>query len=270
MLSGATTASSAMAAMQSVLRVTSDNLANGATTGYQAFRAMVTQLNYVEVQKPGMATVDGNSVTPYGSYVGTGVKSHGTYRDMTPGDIQQDNSPFHMAIVGNGYFQVLLPNAKGGQNVAYTRSGRFMVKNQRLVLENTGMNISDEITVPPTIDINTINIGPSGIVTGFNTANNTTETLGQVTLWRFDNEQGLQSSDYGLFLANDASGDGVRSVPGDGGSGKIQDRALEDSNVNLYQELLLLNKVVRISEACAQVIKQSGNMEDAAIETLKA
>jgi len=108
------------------------------------------------------------------------------------------------------------------------------------------------------------NIGEDGVVLGRYT-NGQTKPVGQVTLASFRNPQGLQPLGDNVWAQSPSSGDPLLGIPGSSGQyGVLQSAALEDSNVDLTQELVSMITQQRAYQANAQTIKT----QDSVLQTL--
>ena len=86
-------------------------------------------------------------------------------------------------------------------------------------------------------------------------SNGKTMAAGQVELARFRNPQGLQPLPGNLWASAPASGDPVFGTPGNGVVGKLKSKALEESNVDIANELVNMITAQRSYQANAQTIK---------------
>lgn len=107
-------------------------------------------------------------------------------------------------------------------------------------------------------------VGKDGIVLGRYT-NGQSRSLGQVILAAFANPQGLSAIGNNQWLPTSESGTELISTPGTGGDhGVLQSAAVEDSNVDLTQELVNLITAQRAYQANAQTIRT----QDQVLQTL--
>ncbi len=88
--------------------------------------------------------------------------------------------------------------------------------------------------------------------------------LGQVVLADFKNPQGLQPLGNNLWAETAASGQPIPGAPGTSSLGVLQSSAVEDSNVDLTQELVNMITAQRSYQANAQTIKT----QDQVLQTL--
>ena len=111
-----------LAAQDTALRTISNNLANVGTTGYKKDRPVFEDLMYQINQQPGGQSSQ-DSTLPTGVQLGTGVRIAATQKQFTMGSLQPTERSLDMAIEGNGFFQISLPDG----NLGYTRTGSFSV-----------------------------------------------------------------------------------------------------------------------------------------------
>ena len=106
-------------------------------------------------------------------------------------------------------------------------------------------------------------IGDDGIITG-RYSNGQTLQLGQIELSNFRNPNGLQPLGNNVWSETSASGQPLPGTPGTGSLGVLQASAVEDSNVDLTQELVAMITAQRSYQANAQTIKT----QDQILQTL--
>src|SRR5580692_5469696 len=147
------TAATGMAAQDLHVQVIANNIANMATTGYKRQRAEFADLLYEHVRRIGTQSSDQGNILPVGIDLGSGVKTVGTPRLMTQGTLAQTGNPLDLAIQGNGWFKVLMPD--GTYN--YTRDGSFQMDSQGRIVTAEGNMVQPTITVPPNSSGLTIN-----------------------------------------------------------------------------------------------------------------
>ena len=98
-----------------------------------------------------------------------------------------------------------------------------------------------------------IEIDQSGVVLARFT-NGQANNLGQIYLTNFTNNQGLSQLGNNYWAESFASGQGVINVPGSGNAGQINSGAMEDSNVDLTEQLINLITAQRNFQANAKTI----------------
>ena len=99
-----------------------------------------------------------------------------------------------------------------------------------------------------------LEVGAEGQIVGRYT-NSEVRTFAAVALANFTNEQGLIPSGDTNWRASSASGGAVVNQPGSGATGLIQSKALEESNVDLSDELVGLIIAQRNYQANAKTIE---------------
>lgn len=99
-----------------------------------------------------------------------------------------------------------------------------------------------------------VEISDSGVIFARYT-NGQSFALGQVALANFANQQGLQPLGGTAWAETFASGVATVSAPGTAGQGLIQSGALEDSNVDITQQLVNMITAQRNFQANAQMIQ---------------
>ena len=102
-----------LAAQDTALRTISNNLANVGTTGFKKDRAVFEDLMYQINQQPGGQSSQ-DSTLPTGVQLGTGVRIASTQKQFTVGSLQPTERNLDLAIEGNGFFQVALPDGSIG------------------------------------------------------------------------------------------------------------------------------------------------------------
>src|SRR5690554_6785984 len=116
MLRGIYTATSGMLVESMRLDVSSNNLANVDTVGFQKQTAHVYSFPETPIDK-----VHHGQRLPLGN-LGTGAFVNGSATSFAPGTIRTTQNPLDVAIVGHGFFAV--ETAEGSR---YTKDGRFTI-----------------------------------------------------------------------------------------------------------------------------------------------
>jgi len=248
------TAATGMKAQELNVQVISNNIANMRTTGYKRQRAEFQDMLYEHVRRIGTQTSDQGNILPVGVDLGSGVKTVGTPRIMTQGTLSQTGGDLDVAIRGEGFFKILLPDG----TFAYTRDGSFQMDNQGRIVTVQGNLVQPGITIPQNSTALTIN--SQGQVSVVPNGSATPTVLGQLTLTRFINKAGLLPIGDNMFTETPASGapqDGVASVDG---MGDLQQGNLEQANVEAVTEISDLIASQRAYEMNAKVITATDQM----------
>src|SRR2546423_12623467 len=104
------TAATGMMAQELNVQVISNNIANMRTTGYKRQRAEFQDLLYEHVSRIGTQTSTQGNILPVGIDLGGGVKTVGPPRTMTQGTISPTGNDFDIAILGDGFSNILMPD----------------------------------------------------------------------------------------------------------------------------------------------------------------
>ena len=248
------TAATGMMAMELNVQVIANNLANMTTTGYKRQRAEFQDLLYDHVSRIGTQTSAQGNILPVGIDLGSGVKPVGTPRLMTQGTLTQTNGSLDLAVRGDGFFKIQMPDG----TYAYTRDGSFQMDAQGRIVTAQGNVVQPAITIPQNASGLTINV--QGQVSVIPQGTTTPQVLGQITLTRFINQAGLLSIGDNLYQETPASGQPQDGLPGTDGAGDLQQGNLEQSNVDSVTEITNLIAAQRAYEMNSKVISAADQM----------
>ena len=247
-------ATTGMAAQQLNVEVISNNIANMNTTGYKRQRAEFQDLLYQDQRRVGTNSSDAGTIVPSGIQLGVGVKTAATYRINEQGALTLTENNLDVAIRGQGYFQVEMPNGE----TAYTRAGSFQTNQDGAIVTPDGYTVLPGITVPQgTLNIT---INESGQVFAQIDGQVQEQNVGQFQLATFQNPAGLENVGNNMLLESEASGAAPTGVPGAVGFGLIQQGFVEASNVDPVQEITNLITAQRAYELNSKVIETSDQM----------
>ena len=250
-------ASTGMSARERNVEVISNNIANMRTTGYKRARAEFQDLLYQQLRRAGSSTSEAGTVAPVGIEIGSGVKTAATPRIMSQGPVAPTEKELDIAIRGEGYFVVNLPDGRTG----FTRDGSFERDGNGQIVNVDGYEIGPGIVIPE--NANSVSISSDGIVEAF-IGNDTAPTqLGQLQLARFVNKTGLASIGDNLFIETASSGPPQIGTPNQDGLGDVLQGYLENSNVNAVTEIADLIAAQRAYEMNARVISGADEMMQA-------
>jgi flagellar basal-body rod protein FlgG len=248
------TASTGMAAQEANVEIISNNIANMRTSGFKRSRAEFQDLLYQSMRRVGSSTSDTGTVLPTGVDIGSGVKLVATPRVMSQGTFSQTDKPYDMAIKGDGFFQIDMPDG----TTAYTRDGSFELDPNGQLVTAEGYTVQPGITVPN--NATAVTISPTGLVEATIPGQTASQQLGQVQLARFVNTAGLEAKGDNLFLETPASGTPLQDVPGAQGFGTVLQTYLEQSNVNAVTEISDLIAAQRAYEMNSKVVSSADQM----------
>ncbi len=242
-------AATGMAAQQTNIDVIANNLANVNTVGFKASRVDFQDLVYQTYSEPGAATTEGTQM-PTGVQVGLGTRLAAVQRIYSPGNLRQTGNSLDLAIEGDGFFQIMMPDGR----TAYTRDGALKLDGQGRLVNSDGQPLDPEITIPS--DATHVNIGSDGTVSVSVAGQNEAEQIGQITLTKFLNPAGLSSIGRNLLLPTAASGEPVTGAPGSEGMGTLGQGFIELSNVSIIEEMvnmIVAQRAYEVNSKCIQV-----------------
>jgi flagellar basal-body rod protein FlgG len=246
-------AKTGMEAQQTQLDVISHNLANVSTTGFKRNNAVFEDLIYQNLRQVGSNTTEQTQL-PTGLHLGLGVRVVATSRTFTQGSIQQSGNSLDVAIEGNGFFQVTMPDG----TTQYSRDGSFELNSQGQLVTSNGNAVVNGITVPATAK--NIMISQDGTVSATVAGQVAPQTIGTIPLATFINPAGLEPQGQNLFAETVASGAPTTGTPGTNGLGILRQGFLETSNVNVVQELITMIQTQRAYEMNSKAIQTSDQM----------
>ncbi len=252
------TAATGMMAQELNVQVISNNIANLRTTGYKKQQAHFQDLLYQDLRRSGSTTSNDGTVVPAGVEIGTGVKTVSTARAMTQGNLTPTDKDFDVAIRGEGFFRVRMPDGR----TAFTRDGGFDLDAQGQIVTKDGYVVEPGIQIPG--DARSISISNQGQVQVLVGNDPQPQEIGQFQLARFVNKVGLESIGDNLFVETPASGEPIDGQPGEAGYGNIQQGFLEEANVNAVTEISALIAAQRAYEMNSKVISAADQMLTAA------
>jgi flagellar basal-body rod protein FlgG len=243
-----------MAAQELNVQVISNNIANMRTTGYKRQRAEFQDLLYEHVSRVGTQTSAQGNILPAGIELGSGVKAVGTPRLMTQGALSQTGKDYDIAIRGEGFFKIAMPDGR----TAYSRDGSFELDAQGRLVTASGNVVQPGITIPQ--NATSVVINTQGVVSVTLPGSTTPSQVGQIELSLFINKAGLQGIGDNLYLETPASGAAQNGTPGADGFGDLQQGNLEQANVEAVSEISDLIAAQRAYEMNAKVITAADQM----------
>src|ERR1051325_5885691 len=211
MLRALYSAAAGMESQQLNLDVISNNLANVNTTGFKKSKAEFQELLYQTTRAPGSEQGSGNQL-PTGLQVGQGSRAVATSRIFTTGELSQTGERLDVAVQGDGFFEVQLPDGTR----AYTRDGAFKTASDGRIVTNEGLPLQGGFQAVPAGTTN-VSIAANGEVTYSGPNGNTNF---RVQLVRFNNPSGLDSMGRNLYKETAASGPPELGNPGENGFGE--------------------------------------------------
>ena len=240
-------------AQQTQMDTISHNLANVGTNGYKRSHAVFEDLIYQNLRQAGSQST-ANTTLPTGLQLGTGVRPVATGRNFSQGNLQQTTNPFDLAISGNGFFPLQMPDGTTG----FTRDGAFHVDAQGQLVNSNGLPMSPPIVLPA--NTTSVTIGSDGIISASIAGQQAPTQVGQIQLATFMNPAGLDPRGQNVFFETEAAGTPTIGTPGMNGAGLMQQGYVETSNVNVVEEQVDMIQTQRAYEIKSKAIQTSDQM----------
>lgn len=247
-------AATGMAAQQMRVEVTANNMANMSTTGYNPRRAEFADLHYQQLRSPGAITAATGEILPSGVQMGLGVRLAAVSMEARQGAVRETGGAFDLAIEGAGYLEVELPSGES----AFTRDGALKLTGEGELVTSDGFLVVPAITIPE--DAREVVINPDGTVFARFDGEVDLQQIGDITLARFLNEKGLEAVGGNLFRETAASGAPEIGAPGTEGRGVLRQFYLEESAVEVVEELTELIEAQRGYELNSKVMQAADEM----------
>lgn len=247
MLRSLHTAGSGLKSQQALLDTISNNLANVNTTGFKKNRVNFQDLLY---QKVATATRE----KPVQVEMGTGVRVASTQADFQQGILQETGNHLDLAIEGTGFFKVQLPNGA----IGYTRNGAFSLDSENCIINSDGYRLLDDGNSQIDVPANAREIQiENGVLFALVDGDTDLQQGATIGLARFNNPYGLEKFGGSIYLPTSASGEVQDGAAGEEGFGMIRQYFLENSNVNIVEEMVQMITAQRAYEINTKTIQTS-------------
>jgi len=240
--------SETMAGIAKARKVILNNIANARTNGYK--RQMIAFESSVD--RPMTPSPDGSLHFTFGASVDAGARLAPLVADMAVGKLVPTTRPLDLAIDGPGLFHVV---EKQQRRDGYTRRGRFTTDAAgQLMLAAAG----GEWVVQPTITVPAetmgVEVAGDGQVRGWDARKNSFASLGTIRTACFEGSNALAATDGTIFAPAAGIAPEMQS-PGTNGHGFLRQGCLEDSNVDVRQELEELARLAAQAQALEQAAR---------------
>jgi flagellar basal-body rod protein FlgF len=223
-------------ALERKMNAIANNVANMDTTGYKSqhiqFKEYVSQ---TDAEQPLSLVYD-----------------YGEYKNFGGGAVTDTGNPLDIALVGNGFLKVR--TVEGDE--FYTRNGRLQIDNNNQLVTSSGETVLDQggqaISIPD--GESNIRITPEGTLAGKQ------GPFGQIGISKFQNPQLLEPVGNSLFKSS--------ADPQPDPETRIQQGALEGSNVNPIFEMTNMMEVQRRYQSVARMLQTDHDRQRDAIRKL--
>ena len=236
MLEGLNSAAAGMAAQQQRLDAVSNDLANANTTGYKRVRVGFRDLVYTQTGRS----------SAQGPRTGAGAAAVDAGRAFQQGAVQRTEQPFDVAIQGEGFLRVKLPDGRQ----ALTRDGSLHVDEAGKLVTSSGAVVQPAVTLPASANGANVSIGPDGtVLAGGN-------RVGRIELVSVRSPQQLLPVGDNAFLATAESG-AVRAAPA---TTTLTQGALEMSNTDMADAMVQMIESQRAFQLTSKAIQTQDQM----------
>jgi len=247
------TSATGLTANQRYIEIIANNLSNVNTTGFKKVRPEFQDLLYETLRPAGTnRRVD---VEPLNEVqIGSGTELVATTKNFSQGDVTQTNNPLDLAINGEGFFIIRKPD----NAYAYTRDGSFQLDRNGSIVTSQGFNLEPGFNVPQ--DAVELRVSREGVVSYLLEGSTDEQTLGQLELARFINPAGLKATGDNLFVETPASGQAIFERPGSNNTGEIIQSHLENSNVDIVEEMVNMITAQRSYELNSKAVRTADDV----------
>lgn len=239
------------------LAVAAQNLSATGVVGYKKQRVFGTDLPFTRMDPAGANTSTSGSKNPTGTEVGLGVRVAAIERNFNQGDLQKTDNALDMAISGEGFFKIIMPDG----SIAYTRAGVFTLSpTGAIVTQPGGYTVSPGLTMPS--GTTGIKITEDGIVYAQVNGDTILTQVGQLETTTFINPAGLAAIGDTMFKETEASGGPDTGQPGIGRRGRIKQGYRESSNSNTLDDVVDLMRIEKHYNFLTKILLTASSLWD--------
>lgn len=215
------------------LNVISNNMVNIQTAGYKREKMVSTTFQEEMLYRTGKRYKDNPEEMATTSKIRTADR---TYINYEQGSFEQTDGIYDFALADQGFFCIDTP---GG--IRYTRNGSFSVDDEGFLTLNGMGRVQGADGQPIQIDNENFEVDSQGTITVED------RQLGRLRVVDFEDYEQLHKEDYGMFSTNQAAQDVERP--------SILWKTLEDSNVDMVEEMTNMMSSQRALQSAAQALK---------------
>ncbi|OGU16970.1 MAG: flagellar basal-body rod protein FlgG [Ignavibacteria bacterium GWB2_35_12] len=252
------TAASGLTAQQRFVEIIANNLSNVNTTGFKKTRPEFHDLLYETLKPAGGNRTDG--VEPLNEVqIGSGTELTATTKQFSQGDVKETSNPLDIAINGEGFFIIRKPD----NSYAYSRDGSFQLDRNGQIVTSQGYFLEPGFNIPA--ETLAVTITRDGVVSVRTDVTEEEQTLGQIELARFINPAGLHAIGDNLFVETPASGKAIFEQPGINNTGELVQSHLEQSNVDVVEEMINMIVAQRAYELNSKAVTTAQELLNTAV-----
>lgn len=233
-------------AQQTMFDVTANNIANINSAAYKKNRFSFREALYHSAFAPGMPVSEDVKN-------GGGVTVSGTEKDFGTGALVNTERQLDFAVDGKGFFGMVLPDGTLG----YSRQGDFHLDGNLYFVNGQGVPVYADMALP--VDYQSLAVDENGEISA-RLADGQWEVVGYIPLFYVPNPAGLEAIGEGLYRETEASGTVSQGTAGMDGLGKIKQGHLEQSNVDLAQEMVNVIIAQRSFQFSCQALRTLDDM----------
>jgi flagellar basal-body rod protein FlgG len=251
------TSASGLMSHQIAVDTIGSNIANVNTNAFKRNVAQFQDLLYQEGKsfrefEPGSSTTNTSGRTDIS--FGSGVKNAMTSKVFTQGRMEPTGGEYDLAIQGEGFFKVKLANGTS----AYTRDGSFRIDESRNLVTAQGYVLEPSIKIPEGAKDPIIQA--DGTVMVRKVGEDTLTEIGKIKLYQAVNPAGMLAIGENMFSPTIATGVISEVKLGSGSSASIQQGFIEESNIELADEMTQLVIAQRSYQMNASAFKNAEEM----------
>jgi flagellar basal-body rod protein FlgG len=238
-----------MLANQRQMDVVSNNLANANTTGFKRAVAHATDVGY---QAGVTAPVGPGGLDVRLVGIGQGTQIADINHEFVPGSLQSTGNPLDMALQGEGFFRVAMPDGTAG----FTRDGSFGITAGGELVTGGGLSVQSDTGTNLVVPAGSVQIHLDDTAMLIATdAAGTDAPVGRLGLAQFPNSSGLQASGQNLWTQTITSGGPIPVAQGAATAPSVVAGALEGSNVEMADEFTRLIQAQRGYQLNSKVVQ---------------
>ncbi len=240
---------SGMLASQRQLEVVSNNMANINSTGFKKAVAHTIDIGY----QAGLTAPVGTDGTPVRiTGIGEGTLLADVHHDFLPGALQATGNPLDIALQGDGFFSVRMPDGQLG----YTRDGSLTIDGTGRLVTSGGAPVQSDTGADLIVPLDSVDVrfDDAGQLTA-TAEDGTSQVVGRLGLSTFLNTKGLLAAGQNTWTATPASGGAVPVTQGAPNAPAVVAGALEGSTVDIGDEFTRLIQAQRGYQLSPKVVQ---------------